>query len=75
MKLEIPAFQAMLKCNEHLNHGPISIDLGPDVVPVVRCRDCRYYNSEGPGVGRCGQGGPGREDDDFCSRGERRRCP
>ena len=43
MKIHIPAFQAMAKCNEHLNHGPIDIDLGPDLVPVVRCRECVHY--------------------------------
>ena len=43
MKIHIPAFQAMAKCNEHMNHGPIDIDLGPDVVPVVRCRECKFY--------------------------------
>lgn len=36
MKIHIPAFQAMAKCNEYMNHGPIDIDLGPDLVPVVR---------------------------------------
>lgn len=44
MKIHIPAFQAMAKCNEHMNHGPIDIDLGPDVVPVVRCRECKHLN-------------------------------
>lgn len=43
MKIHIPAFQATAKCNEHMNHGPIDIDLGPDVVPVVRCRECAHY--------------------------------
>lgn len=43
MKIHIPAFKAMAKCNEHMNHGPIDIDLGPDVVEVVRCKDCQYY--------------------------------
>lgn len=47
MKIHIPAFQAMAKCNEHMNHGPIDIDLGPDVVPVVRCRECEYYDENG----------------------------
>lgn len=42
MKIHIPAFQAMARCNEYMNHGPIDIDLGPDVVPVVRCRECRH---------------------------------
>ena len=44
MKIHIPAFQAMAKCNEHMNHGPLDIDLGPDVVPVVRCRECENYD-------------------------------
>ena len=39
MKIHIPEFRAMAKCN-HLDHGPIDIDLGPDFVEVVRCRDC-----------------------------------
>ena len=37
MKIHIPEFKAMAKCNEHMNHGPIDIDLGNDVVEVVRC--------------------------------------
>lgn len=40
MKIHIPAFKVMAKCNEHMNHGPLDIDLGPDVVEVVRCKDC-----------------------------------
>ena len=43
MKIHIPAFEAMAKCNEHLNHGPIDIDLGDDVVSVVRCKDCVHW--------------------------------
>lgn len=43
MKVHIPAFEAMAKGNEYMNHGPIDIDLGPDVVEVVRCKDCRYH--------------------------------
>ena len=44
MKIHIPAFQAMAKCNEYMNHGPIDIDLGSDVVHVVRCRECENYD-------------------------------
>ena len=47
MKIHIPAFQAMARCNEYMNHGPLDIDLGPDVVPVVRCRECEYYDENG----------------------------
>ena len=43
MKIHIPGFQAMAKCNEYMDHGPIDIDLGPNVVEVVRCKDCQYY--------------------------------
>ena len=47
MKIHIPAFQAMAKCNEYMNHGPIDIDLGSDVVHVVRCRECENYDENG----------------------------
>ena len=40
MKIEIPPFRAMARCNEHLNHNGFFIDLGEDVVQVVRCKDC-----------------------------------
>ena len=53
MKIHIPAFQAMAKCNEHMNHGPIDIDLGPDVVPVVRCRECVNNIPDGNGKPYC----------------------
>ena len=43
MKIHIPAFVPMAKCNEHLAHGPIDIDLGENVVVVVRCKDCEYW--------------------------------
>lgn len=47
MKIHIPAFQAMAKCKEYMNHRPIDIDLGSDVVPVVRCRECENYDENG----------------------------
>lgn len=46
MIIHIPAFEAMARCNEHLNHGPIDVNLGPDVVMVVRCKDCKWYNPD-----------------------------
>lgn len=67
MKIHIPEFQAMAKCNEHMNHGPIDIDLGPDVVPVVRCRECKYHKP----IDYCTKHKQtGWFDDDFCSRGQ-----
>lgn len=81
MKIEIPEFKAMAKCNEHLNHGPITIDLGPDVVQVVRCRDCKHSKALWYAPAEAKYGKTHRECeymdtimrlDDYCSRGERR---
>ena len=79
MKIHIPAFKAMAKCNEHLDHGPIDIDLGPDVVRVVRCEHCKHWNPVHERIehmecdifcGAYGRGYPTKADD-FCSYGER----
>ena len=83
MKIHIPAFQAMAKCNEHMNHGPLDIDLGPDVVPVVRCRECRHSSLPSgftqrygePGTLSCHFGPCNRRNvngNDFCSYGQRK---
>lgn len=72
MKIHIPAFQAMAKCNEHMNHGPIDIDLGPDVVPVVRCLECKHYTDWGAcGNTDNGWDAPQMGPNDFCSKGEK----
>ena len=77
MKIHIPAFQAMAKCNEHMNHGPIDIDLGPDVVPVVRCRECAHWTGIALGM-RCKlysfppNSWVYSQPEDFCSRGQRK---
>ena len=81
MKIHIPGFQAMAKCNEHMNHGPIDIDLGPDVVPVVKCKECKFYREFRTKrynqlmrlcyrMGKHDMEYPVKPDD-FCSRGER----
>ena len=76
MKIHIPAFQAMAKCNEHMNHGPIDIDLGPDVVPVVRCCECCHrYTMNCSMYYECSQYGGQWDwttDDGFCDRGQRK---
>ena len=76
MKIHIPAFQAMAKCNEHMNHGPIDIDLGPDVVPVVRCRECRHRYTMNCSMyyecSQCGGQWDWTTDDGFCDRGQRK---
>ena len=76
MKIHIPAFQAMAKCNEHMNHGPIDIDLGPDVVPVVRCRECKHRYTMNCSMyyecSQCGGQWDWTTDDGFCDRGQRK---
>ena len=44
-----------------------------DVVEVVRCKDCKEYNtySCAEGFGWCEAFGLGKTDDQFCSYGER----
>jgi hypothetical protein len=44
-----------------------------DAVPVIRCRDCTYYDSEpGGDIMMCYNGCGWTEQNDFCSKGERR---
>lgn len=74
MKVHIPAFEAMAKGNEYINHGPIDIDLGPDVVEVVRCKDCRYHQDaiiNNKGVLICPVSGMGVTEMGYCSYGAR----
>lgn len=74
MKIHIPAFEAMAKGNEHMNHGPLDIDLGPDVVEAVRCKDCRYYQDariNKKGFLICPASGMEITETDYCSYGVR----
>ena len=41
-----------------------------DVVPVVRCKDCKYHNK--PRLGWCSFHLDRENSDDFCSRGKER---
>ena len=47
-----------------------------DATPVVRCKDCKYYNTNGwaEGFGWCERNGDGHGSNDswFCADGERR---
>ena len=45
-----------------------------DAVPVVRCRDCKYLYTDEYGFLVCVESGAmlDPEDDDYCSRGQRR---
>ncbi|MBS6562964.1 MAG: hypothetical protein KH328_06395 [Staphylococcus sp.] len=74
MKIHIPGFQAMAKCNEYMDHGPIDIDLGPNVVEAVRCKDCRYYQDariNKKGFLICPAFGMEITETDYCSYGVR----
>lgn len=74
MKIEIPAFIPMAKCNEHLAHGPITIDLGNDVVKITRCKDCKHFkrNLENDTYCNCVGELSDPAENDFCSYGERK---
>ena len=60
-------------CADNIRYLPAA-----DVMPVVRCRDCRYWNSARiscEGLARCLTGESGvrfRNANDFCSRGTRK---
>lgn len=43
-----------------------------DAVPVVRCKECRYFNAEGRRLCSLIDGLCGADSDDFCSYGERK---
>nr|DAH27843.1 MAG TPA: hypothetical protein [Caudoviricetes sp.] len=72
MMLHIPEFRAMAVCNQHLDHGAFDIDLGPDVVKVVRCKDCANSEVTDRGKRYCSAplgtyGAVPVNDNDFCS--------
>ena len=50
------------------------IDNAPtvDAVPVVRCRDCEYIYTDGNGYIACVKSGLYPDENDYCSRGQRR---
>lgn len=50
------------------------ISLTVDAVPVVRCRECRYYAASGATTSFCIHPGGMKftSDSDYCSRGQRR---
>ena len=48
--------------------------ISEDVVEVVRCEDCRHYNTSGcsDGFGWCESMNNGTHDERYCSEGERK---
>lgn len=43
-----------------------------DAVPVVRCQDCEYIYTDGYGDLICVKSGLYQDENDYCSRGQRR---
>lgn len=60
------AYEAVWKSARALKKIPIA-----DVVPVVRCKDCKHAIGELNGLTVCPNCTP-MHPDDFCSRGERK---
>lgn len=64
-----PYEKCRIVSNPEDNGFPVSELPTVDAEPVVRCKDCKYFDGE-PGQPniQCGQ----MHEDDFCSYGERR---
>lgn len=70
----IPAVDAE-KVFEQMGLVQKALDMAhADLVPVVRCKDCKYYRTHGQTRGMCyyGTGMRFMFNDGFCSYGERR---
>ena len=51
----------------------MNVEYTSDMVRVVRCRNCKYYDAEpGGDVMMCYEGLGWTQPDDYCSNGERR---
>lgn len=74
------AWQVMYKDEWHMTQTEQVISVNDiealptiDAVPVVRCKDCKYWQQARPNSGNCSMGfSPIAYADDFCSFGERR---
>ena len=74
--------EPLVLCQETLSEDAIALlkeqeaRVLKESVPVVRCKDCKYYNTAGcdDGCGWCERDGDGYEsfDDWFCAGGERK---
>lgn len=72
MKIHIPAYEPSLECTKHLKHGEIDIDLGENVVKVVRCKDCKHCEKWNDETIICHKQRAllSMKADDYCSYGE-----
>lgn len=68
-KLERKEFYGNEYCFDYVDAKDIDNAPTVDAVPVVRCKDCKYYDIGGSCI-ICGF--QSRKPDDFCSYGERK---
>lgn len=61
------ASHAIGKIIDHVDKTP-----AVDAVPVVRCQDCEYIYTDGYGDLICVKSGLYQDENDYCSRGQRR---
>lgn len=72
---ELPALAYEIKSRSLDDFLKLCRDRSDDVVPVVRCKDCRHRSEDDDGLFWCiGRGSPAHlvEPDGFCDRGRRK---
>lgn len=71
--LMLPSYPPKYKCELSKETVDYHHKCGLDIIPVVRCKDCRWREQEQPGMVYCPNVmGNWVEDDWFCADGERR---
>lgn len=77
--IELGEAKRVIKANDWQNHAvPNVVNMildrlpSPDVVEVVRCKDCEHYQPVTPTCGNCFRTTVIQRPEDFCSRGERK---
>ena len=77
MKIHVPAFKAMAKCNSYLDRCAFDLEISDEALSaagyekVVRCKECKWWNHAGCAVYIVADSDKPAADD-FCSFGERR---
>ena len=68
---DMPTVNSLLACNKELSKR-IKVLPSADAVEVVRCKDCKRYDSDGGALMVCELTELVADDNDYCSWGERR---
>ena len=71
---ELEPFEVIMRIDFAGSNGLEIVAHAEKVAELVRCRDCTYYKKGSDGVSYCYKHDDDIlwQDDDFCSRGERR---